>query len=71
MNNVERCSYCMPESKEMFNAVGQLMSLEELIAVRGGIEALGRVLYCGDTKEICMPLLRCQKLINKYEQGKP
>ena len=68
MNNVERCSYCMPESKEILNNIGQLMSLEELIAVRGGIEALGRVLYCGDTKEICMPLLRVQRQIEKNER---
>lgn len=70
MDKKERCDYCMPESKEIFDNVGQLMSLEELIAVRSGIEALGRVLYCGDTKEICLPLMRVQKLINKYE-GKP
>jgi len=63
----ERCEYCMPESKSIFDNIGQLMTLDELIAVRGGIEALGRVLYCGDTKEICMPLLRVQRQIEKNE----
>jgi len=67
--NQERCDYCMPESKSIFDNIGQLMSLEELIAVRGGLEALGRVLYCGDTKEICMPLLRVQKQIEKNKKG--
>ena len=68
----ERCDYCMAESKIIFEFVGDLMTLDELIAVRGGIEALGRVLHCGDEKEVCMPLLRVQKHIElnlKNEQG--
>jgi hypothetical protein len=63
----------MPESKMILDMVGEFMTREELVAVRGGIEALGRVLHCGDEKEVCMPLLRVQKHIElnlKNEQGK-
>ena len=68
----ERCDYCMPESKMILDMVGEFMTREELVAVRGGIEALGRVLHCGDEKEVCMPLLRVQKHIDltRDEQGK-
>ena len=63
----------MPESKEIFMCVGEYMTDEELIAVRSGIEALGRILHCGDEKEICLPLMRTQRQISlrKNEPGKP
>jgi len=64
----ERCDYCLPESKEIVDNVGHLMTLDELIAIRGGVEALGRVLYCGDSELVCLPLLRIQKLILKYDR---
>ena len=65
----ERCDYCMPESKEIFGNVGNRMSIEGLTAIRDGLEEQGRVLYCGDTKEVCMPLLRVQRQIEKNKKG--
>jgi len=64
----ERCDFCIPENKLIYDNVGEFMSLAELVSVRGGIEVLGKVLHCGDEKEICLPLLRVQRLITKYDK---
>jgi len=61
----ERCNYCCPESKTITDCVAGYMTDEELEAVAQGILALGRILHCGDEKEVCLPLLHFQKEITR------
>ena len=68
MVNQERCRYCMPEVRTIMDNIGPLMLDEELRKSIDWIEAMGRVLYCGDTKEICEPLMLIQRQINKNER---
>lgn len=67
---VEWCDYCVPEIPTISKYVGSLMTDNELVAVRGGIEALGSVMHCDTEKQNCRVLMYVQGEIERRKREK-
>jgi len=66
----EKCSYCMPYLNDVLNIFKGEVSIDQLIKMRSGVEALGKVMKCGMDELTCLPLKRVQREIEKVQGGR-
>lgn len=69
-NKIETCTFCIPQIKDIIDVVGGYTTDKELVEMRTGIEALGNVLKCGESRLTCQSLGVIHREIVRRRDGK-